>query len=491
MVGIVIRSLRLGLVVLFVVTAGCTGAIDGASSPAAVDSPTATPASATAGSSATPTASAGTGNGTLEVHFVNVGQSVSTLVVSPAGETMLVDSGDFRDDGEYVLGYLRDRGIDRIDHFVVSHNDADHIGGNAAIIEHYETEAQGIGAVYDPGIAASTRTYGEYLDAVEEYGVPLFETREGDDLPFAGVTVRVLGPPEPYLENEARNENSIVLRLAHGRTSVLLPGDAEDDQEAYLVEEYGESLRSTVLKAGHHGSASSSGDPFLDAVSPRAVVVSSAYDSQYGHPDAATLDRLAARSLPTYWTATHGHVVLASDGRQVTVRTQRAAPTDPASLRQGTPVEPGTADPVAPRATLGGDGTVPAAPSQTPSPTAATDGWTTTAAPGALAVDDVNADAAGDDRENLNDEFVTFSNTGDGPLPIGGWTVGDAAGKSYTVPAGTTIAAGATVTLHTGEGTDTVTDLYWGLESPVWNNDGDTVTVRTADGTTVLTEAYS
>ncbi len=93
--------------------------------------------SATATETTTPDApSPAAANGTLEVHFINVGQSVATLLVSPDNETMLIDSGDFTDDGEYVLQYLDRQGIDRIDHFVVSHNDADHIGGNAAVIRH-------------------------------------------------------------------------------------------------------------------------------------------------------------------------------------------------------------------------------------------------------------------------------------------------------------------------------------------------------------------
>ena len=214
-------------------------------------------------------------DGTLKVHNINVGQSSSTLFIGPTGETMLVDTGDFNDDGEYILEYLQRHDIDRIDHLVVSHNDADHIGGNAAVIEYYETEVDGIGAIYDPGIAASTNTYEEYLDAVEEHDVTLYQTREGDSISFEGVSVDVLGPPEPYLENEARNENSIVLRLQYGDVSFLWTGDAEDGQESYLVKEYGDELDSTIYKVGHHGSSSSSSGALLDAAQPEAAIISS------------------------------------------------------------------------------------------------------------------------------------------------------------------------------------------------------------------------
>lgn len=153
--------------------------------------------------------------GTIAVHNINVGQSAATLVVGPIGETMLIDTGHFNADGEQVLSYLQQEDIERIDHLVVSHNDADHIGGNAAVIEYYETDANGVGAVYDPGIAASTNTYDEYLDAVEEYDVQVFSTREDASIPLESVDVAVLGPPEPCLSNEDRNENSIVLRFAY------------------------------------------------------------------------------------------------------------------------------------------------------------------------------------------------------------------------------------------------------------------------------------
>jgi len=457
------------------VVAGCTGAPLGGD-PAGGDGDVSTPA-----------------DGTLEVHFINVGQSVSMLVVGPTGETLLADTGDYEDEGEYVIDYLRDRGIDRIDYLVTSHADADHVGGHAAVIDYFETEADGVGAVYDPGIAASTRTYEEYLDAVERHDVTLYRTVAGDDIPLAGADLRVLGPPEEPLASGKRNENSIVFRVAYGDTAFLFTGDAEEREEEYLVDRYGDDLGSTVLAAGHHGSATSTHDTLLDAVEPQAVVVSSAYDSQYGHPHEEVLDRLAARSITTYWTATHGDVVFVSDGRTATVRTQRAAPTDPRSLRDGASIAPGADEPLKPRESFDGDaGSLPegtATADAAPRTATATDGGTA-APPDALTVATVNADATGDDQQNLNDEYVVFENAGDEPLNLSGWTVSDAAGKRYTFSERTFLAPGETLTLHTGSGTDRGGDLHWNASGPVWNNDGDVVTVETANGTEVVTYRY-
>ena len=472
------------LLITIIVLAGCTGG---------TGSPTETP-TPDSGSDSTPTASplpTGTPttsptetetstNGTLEVHFINVGQSVSTLVIGPSGETVLIDTGDWRDDGEHVLEYLQAHDVDRIDYLVASHGDADHIGGNAAIIEHYETDGQGIGAIYDQGIASASGTYERYLDAVEEYDVTLYRTQAGDTIPLEGVQTEVLAPPAGYLANEERNENSIVLKLTYGKTSFLFTGDAEDDGEQYLVDTYGQRLQATVLKAGHHGSKSSTSGALLDIVTPQAVVISSAYDSQYDHPNEEVLERLADRSIPTYWTATHGHVVLVSDGTQVVVRTQRAAPTDASNIRAGEAIEPESQDPVTTRARI--DPESGSAPATT----------TATVAPrdGRLEVTDVHADAEGDDRENLNDEYIVLTNAGDGALNLGGYTVTDASGASFTIPPGIVLEASDSITVRTGSGTNTASDLYWGAGRPVWNNGGDTITVTAADGTTVLQEAY-
>ncbi|MFW6317612.1 MAG: lamin tail domain-containing protein, partial [Halorubrum sp.] len=122
---------------------------------------------------------------------------------------------------------------------------------------------------------------------------------------------------------------------------------------------------------------------------------------------------------------------------------------------------------------------------------AAADDETTAPEPGAaLEVAAINADAEGDDRENLNDEYVVFENAGEEPVDLTGWTVEDEAGRSYAFPDGFTLEAGARVTLRTGSGTDTDTELYWGSGSPVWNNDGDRVILSDDDGDRVIEVSY-
>jgi micrococcal nuclease len=107
-----------------------------------------------------------------------------------------------------------------------------------------------------------------------------------------------------------------------------------------------------------------------------------------------------------------------------------------------------------------------------------------------LTVAAIHPDAAGNDNENLNDEYVVLRNTADTPLAVGGWTVSDAAGHTLRFPPNTTIAAGERLTLYTGAGTPTATAVYWGADGAIWNNDGDTITVRDDTGALVVERRY-
>ncbi|WP_425494348.1 MBL fold metallo-hydrolase [Natronoglomus mannanivorans] len=270
--------------------------------------------------------------GELEIHHIDVGQADSTLLVTPSDETILIDTGDWPQDGSDVIAYLEARDIERIDHLVATHSHADHIGGHAAVIEHFETNGDGIGAAYDSGVPASSATYENYLDAVEEYNVELLLVESGDELPIAGdVSAQVLNPPADASRDQIRN-NDVALAIEFGEFRYVTTGDAESGAEARMLEEWESDLEADVYQVGHHGSSTSSDEAFMDAVDPEIAIISSAYDSQYGHPSDDVLERFADRGIDTFWTAVHGAVVVQTDGNSFEVETSESFSTDAADI---------------------------------------------------------------------------------------------------------------------------------------------------------------
>ena len=314
------RALPVFLVVSLVVIAGCTGGLAG-------DADRSTAVGPVLNDGAVDVEV----EGGLEIHHIDVGQADATLLIAPSGETMLVDTGDWRQDGQEVIEYLESHGVDRIDHLVATHAHADHIGGHEAVIDHFEKHGDGVGAAYDSGVAHTSATYDRYLDAIERHDVTLFEVREGEEIPFEGVDALVLNPPEGDSGSDL-HYNSVTLAIEFGEFRYLTTGDAEADAEERMVDDWSEDLEADVYRAGHHGSSTSSTEPFLEAASPDVAVISSALESQYGHPHDEVLESFADRGIETYWTAVHGDVVVTTDGASITVETEREAPTDAAAL---------------------------------------------------------------------------------------------------------------------------------------------------------------
>jgi competence protein ComEC len=276
-------------------------------------------------------------DGTLSVHFVNTGGGTSALVVGPTGETLLYDTASHAGEDD-VLAYLDERDVDTVDHLVASHGHGDHVAGHPEVIE------RGVGTAYDSGIDRGTATYRAYEAALDDHDVDRERLRAGDEIPLEGVEVTVLSPPEDPIDGGDYNANSLVLRVEYGETSVLLTGDAGASAERHLVEEHPDAIDVTALQVSKEGSPDGTTGSFLDAVSPAVAVVAGGDHDDPNRPHASVLDRLDDRDVPTYWTTTHGDVVLRTDGETTTVATQREAPTDPDDLRSGSPVAPGLDD---------------------------------------------------------------------------------------------------------------------------------------------------
>ena len=252
--------------------------------------------------------------GVMEVTAIDVGQGDSLLVVSPEGQTMLVDAGGpvgslketaeaqaMFDVGEEVVSpYLWSRQIRRLDVMVLSHAHSDHMGGMAAVIRNMRPSELWV------GVDTDSATYRALLAEAAELGVVVRHYRAEDALRWSGVDVRVLSPGFDYANPGApKNDDSLVLRLQYGKASVLLEGDAEAASERAMVAN-GLVAPVTLLKVGHHGSRTSTTPEFFAAAAPRSAVVSVGKGNTFGHPRYEVIERIADAHTKLYRTDEFG-----------------------------------------------------------------------------------------------------------------------------------------------------------------------------------------
>ena len=262
-----------------------------------------------------PTAAPQTAEGTLQVRYFDVGQADAELIQFPGGSNVLIDAGTSSTEDE-LIETLRSLGVETLDLVVATHPHADHIGGMAAVIEAFD-----VGGVVMPRVSDSdtptTKTYEDLLESIAEKGLSAAPAEPGAEL-FSedGAALTVLAPNgEDYGD---LNNYSVVLRLTFGEDAFLFTGDAEEESEEEMLNA-GFDLSAAVLKCGHHGSETSTSQPFLDAVKPRYAVISCGADNDYGHPDAVTLEKLSAAGVEVFRTDLQGTILAVSDGAGVTM----------------------------------------------------------------------------------------------------------------------------------------------------------------------------
>ena len=251
--------------------------------------------------------------GALELHFLDVGQGDAIAIRTPADRWLLVDAGlrgDGYDAGERrVLPFLSAHGARRLEALILSHPHADHIGGAPAVLA-----AIPVGRVIEPGLPAATDLYLELLDLVEQREIVWARAEAGRIMRVDGVELRFLWPEPGLVEKEPEaNFASAVVHLRYGEFAALLTGDATAEAEHEILRREGGALRVDVLKAGHHGSRTSTTAELLDATRPDLVVISAGRRNRYGHPAPEVIDRLARRGIAVARTDLEGTVSLRAD----------------------------------------------------------------------------------------------------------------------------------------------------------------------------------
>ncbi len=247
----------------------------------------------------------------LTVSFLDVGQGDSILIEGPTGIQVLVDGGATRAVLRRLSGRLSffDRSLDAV---ISTHPDQDHIGGLVYVLERYSVEY-----FIHSGNSSDSPAFNRLEDIIEEGSPQQIVARSGMRFLLGGGAYADVLFPDRDVSDIESNTASVIIRVVYGETEFLLTGDSPQAIEKYLTTTMinHSSLESDVLKAGHHGSKTSSAEVFLEAVNPGFVVISSGENNRYGHPHQEVLNRIENHGAVILNTADSGTITFISNGK--------------------------------------------------------------------------------------------------------------------------------------------------------------------------------
>lgn len=237
----------------------------------------------------------------LKIHFIDVGQGDSCLIITPKNKKILIDGGE--GEPEVLLSYLLDRRIKTIDYIIISHFDSDHCNGLIEIIEKLKVK----------NILISKQSYfcDEYkniANIINSKKIKVSFVKQGDTVAIDGkIKLDIFYPPKE-LEYEDLNNNSIVAKLTYNSFSILFTGDIENSEKNILDKYKNGELESTVLKIAHHGSKTSTSKEFLEAAKPKIALIGVGQNNTFGHPNKKVLERLESINCKIYRTDKMGEI---------------------------------------------------------------------------------------------------------------------------------------------------------------------------------------
>lgn len=254
---------------------------------------------------------ANSGDGLLTVAFLDVGQGDAIFIETPDDVQVLIDGGA----NNSVLRVLAEEmaiGDRDLDVVLATHPDKDHIGGLVDVLQRYD-----VANIIKTNNESETSTGEAFALALENENAEIYFAKAGQQLALGASTSILILSPSGDVRDLESNTSSIVAQLRYGGIEFMLTGDAPISIEEYLSRTFGKDLESEVLKLGHHGSRTSSGEIFLDTIKPEYGVVSAGKDNTYGHPHSEVVENLKKRDINMLNTADSGTIVFKSDGKKV------------------------------------------------------------------------------------------------------------------------------------------------------------------------------
>lgn len=252
--------------------------------------------------------------GEMSVTFLDVGQGDCT-VISESGHNMVIDAGD-NGEGKHVASYLEENGIDKLDYLILTHPDADHIGGADDVLENVEVER-----VIMPDVSNDTKTYEDVEEDIKDMNIKVINPEVKETYKLGEASFEILCPKETK-ENDL-NVSSVGIKLVHGKKAFVMCGDAEESSEETMTETFGNSLECDVLKCGHHGSNTATSEKFLENTDPTWAVISCGKGNRYGHPHAEVISRLEDADVQIYRTDKLGTITAVSDGENISWKSEK------------------------------------------------------------------------------------------------------------------------------------------------------------------------
>lgn len=253
-------------------------------------------------------------DGTLEVHFIDVGQADAIVIVQDE-HAMLVDAGE-NETGNEVVEYINSIGITDFDYAVGTHPHSDHIGAMRTMIKSFDIEE-----VFIPAVEHDTYTYEKTLTLIDEKGITLTVPDPMDTVMLGDAKITFLSP-DPSTEFDDLNDYSITFILDYGEFSAMFTGDMGVAAEKIILDK-GYDIDCDVLKIAHHGSKTASSEAFIDAASPEYGVMTVALNHDSNLPAKTIVNRYESKGVKLYRTDYDGNIVMTTDGTNIEFETEK------------------------------------------------------------------------------------------------------------------------------------------------------------------------